>query len=188
MSTRFVADKNDKIVDLSGPEYRAVRGPINELIRLAERQEDLVDGYEAVYRVLRDARDTEQTKAEIEAEWRVLKLNSLETLTAAQIAELLGHRDVRGLSHSLRRSGAAVAFKQGRSYVFPAFQFEATGLIPTCREINILLRADIDQRGVLAWWLEPNPRLNDTTPAEALVSSPHEVWAVAQDLVESDSY
>jgi hypothetical protein len=96
--------------------------------------------------------------------------------------EPLGVQDVRGFAKRLRASSDVIALKQGRTYVYPKFQFDpAQHRVRTVvAEVNRRLLANRDPWGALAWWSTENPRWGRRKPVE----HPDDKRVVA--LVEAD--
>ena len=84
-----------------------------------------------------------------------------------------------------RRAGVLLAIDVGRrGFRYPAWQFVRTGTLPGLERVLRAL-AGHDSWMQLAFMLDPNPRLNDTSPLAALrAGREDDVVAAAQALGE----
>lgn len=84
------------------------------------------------------------------------------------VGAIRGGADVRGVAKRLRAKGDVIALKQANTYVYPAFQLDASRgrLWPHVTAANRLLGAQEDRWGALAWWTAPNPRWHRRRPVD----------------------
>lgn len=114
-------------------------------------------------------------------------------LTGAQIGALLGTRtnDVAQLACSLRRDGKllGVWVAAERSYRYPPWQVDSTGLLTTMQPILTLLRAHggvVDQGrrtsgwNEVEWFMTPHVDLDGATPIERIADQPDAVLRAAR--------
>lgn len=112
--------------------------------------------------------DVVESDIRIRAAARAVLL-SVEMLDAPAVGHLLGVgvRNTGEEASRLRRKGELLGLPNTRrTYVFPAFQFDAAGrcLNPVVAQVNAELDALGDPWGVGSWWVSPHTRLGGVAP------------------------
>jgi hypothetical protein len=110
------------------------------------------------------------------------------TILAAAQARLLSG-DLRVDRPESPTDASVIAFKTERGTVYPAFQFDREGRLPTIvAEVNALLGATNDPWGVADWWLSPDASIGGR-PVDLIAGSPadlNRLRQAARDLLEAD--
>ncbi len=102
------------------------------------------------------------TRAEMASPFHAWALAEVATVPASEVASTLGC-DVGELA----RAGLIVLPDENNTIV-PRFQVDADGrdVRPVVVAVNLLLLAESDPWGALAWWLSTNPRWGGRRPID----------------------
>jgi hypothetical protein len=92
-----------------------------------------------------------------------------DTMTAAQVAELLG--TTRQTPYDRYKANALLAIRDGGKLLFPLWQFDPNGpdgVLDGLRDVLRALEAPMSELGRIAWFVSPKPQLQGRSPVETL--------------------
>ena len=106
--------------------------------------------------------------AAVDLIWR-RKLGRL--LSRAELQELLGQKTRQAVSELVRNRRVLALPSEGAGYLFPAFQIDASKrrIYPAIPRVLAAFKDAVDSPfSIAAWFVEPDPSLDEGTPADWL--------------------
>lgn len=108
--------------------------------------------------------------AATENAWRAMEAE-FGLLGGRQVAELVGSKQrTGGYANDLRKHRRALGVRRRNAYVYPGFQFDATGQVyPSVRAVlELATGLDASDDGVAQWFCIPSTSLGDKRPVDAI--------------------